>query len=66
MSNQEEKNKHRKRIQNRKAKERFRSPIAKELVTNPALRPRVVKDKRGREHDLDKMDFIDLVEAIKE
>lgn len=77
LASQEDKSKHRRRIQNRKKKERFsseaaarrqgrlRSPIAKELVTNPEFRPRVVRDKRGKEHNLDDLDFKKLIEEIQ-
>lgn len=46
-------------------KRRLRSKIAKELLT-PKYRPRVVKDKRNRKHDLRGMSFRKLVELIQE
>lgn len=49
-----------------KQKERVRSVIAKELITSGKFKPRVVKDKRGKEHDLSKMSTLDLVKLIQE
>jgi hypothetical protein len=65
MSSPEEKLKHSRRIRAKK-KERVRSVIAKDLIVSSKYNPRIVKDKRGKKHDLDKMKFIDLVEAIQE
>lgn len=67
MSSPEEKDRHRKRLKRkiREKKTRVKSPIAKALE-DPLFHQRVVKDKRGKSHNLGKMKFIDLVEAIKE
>ena len=65
MSSPEEKQRKRKRLQ-RKKKERVRSVIAKELITSGKFSQKIVQDKRGKTHDLDKMSFHDLVEAIQE
>lgn len=65
MSSLEEKMKHQKRIrQKRKAK--TRSQIAKDLLTSGKYKQQVVKDKRGKEHDLKKMSHADLVRLIQE
>lgn len=65
MSTPEEKMKHSLRIK-RKKTARIRSIIAKELITSGKFKQRIVKDKRGKKHDLDKMKFADLVKAIQE
>jgi hypothetical protein len=61
----EERIKHSKRIR-RKKTERVRSVIAKELVTNPRYRQKIIKDKRGKEHDLDKLSHAQLIKLIQE
>jgi hypothetical protein len=48
-----------------KKRYRIRSHIAKDLLT-PKYHQRVVKDKRGRRHDLNKMDHKELVRLIQE
>lgn len=67
MSSPEDREKHRKRLKRkqRDKKLRIKSPIAKSLE-EPQYHQRIVKDKRGKEHDLSKMKFIDLIEAIEE
>lgn len=65
MGTPEEKVKHSKRIRKKKV-ERTRSVIAKELLVSGKDKQRIVKDKRGKKHDLASMKFIDLVEAIQE
>lgn len=65
MSTPDEKNRHSKRLR-RKKQERVRSVIAKELIVSGKYNQRVVIDKRGNKHDLDKLSFRDLVEAIQE
>lgn len=65
MTSPEEKARHRKRLR-RKNKARVRSNIAKELIVSKKYQQRVVQDKRGNKHDLDKMTFRDLVEAIED
>lgn len=50
----------------RKVKERQRSLIAKDLLTSGKYNQRVVLDKRGRKHDLDKLDHKTLVDLINE
>lgn len=63
MGSIEDKAKHRRRMQNKRKDFRLRSPIAKDLLTEK-YRPRVVKDKRGKEHDLETMTHKDLVDEI--
>lgn len=58
MGSPEEKSKRRKRI-------KVRSSIAKSL-REPKFRQRIVKDKKGRRHDLSKMTHKDFVDAIQE
>lgn len=65
MGSPEEKALHSKRIRNKK-KERTRSVIAKELITSGKFKQRIVKDKRGKKHDLKIMTHKDLVDAIQE
>lgn len=65
MGNPEDKKKHSRRI-SRKKKERVRSVIAKELITSGKFKQRIVKDKKGREHDLGKMSHYDLVRTLQE
>ena len=65
MGTPEEKVKHSKRIRKKKT-EKVRSVIAKELLTSGKYKQRIVKDKRGKKHDLNKMTHLDLVEAIQE
>lgn len=64
MSSPEERMKHKNRLK-RKAKEKVRSGIAKDLRTRK-YKMRVIEDKRGREYDLNKMTHKDLVDAIQE
>ncbi len=45
---------------------RIASPIAKELITSGKFNPRIVKDKRGRDHDLATLSSADLVKLIQE
>lgn len=65
MSSPEDKAKHSRRIRN-KRKEKVRSNIAKDLLTSGKYKQRVIKDKRGKEHDLSKMTHRDLIEAIQD
>ena len=68
MASMEDRVKHSRRLK-RKVKEkaeRVRSPIAKELIVSGKYNQRVVKDKRGKNHDLNKMSFRDLIEEIQE
>lgn len=65
MGSMEDKLKHSKRIRRKKI-ERTRSVIAKELLVSGKYKQRIVRDKRGKKHDLEKMKFIDLIEAIQE
>ena len=65
MSSPEERMKHSRRIKS-KQKERVRSVIAKELITSGKYKARVITDKRGREHDLEKLDHGKLVKLIQE
>lgn len=51
--------------QKAKKRQRIRSHIAKDLLT-PKYRQRVVKDKRGRRHDLNTLSHRDLVKLIQE
>ncbi len=69
MSSPEDKVKHSRRLK-RKTKEKQKkikvsSAIAKDLRTSK-YKMRVVTDKRGKKHDLEKMKFIDLVEIIND
>lgn len=57
--------KHSKRIKT-KRKARTRSAIAKDLLNSGKYHQRIVKDKRGKYHDMSKMSFRDLVTAIQE
>jgi len=57
--------KHSKRIR-RKKQERIRSQIAKELIVSGKYKQRIVKDRRGKEHDLNKMDHYSLVKVLQE
>lgn len=65
MSNPDERIKHSRRIR-RKKTEKVRSVIAKELIVSGKYNQKIVVDKKGRRHDLEKMKFRDLVEAIQE
>lgn len=65
MPSPDEKMKHMERLR-RKKKEKMRSSIAKDLLTSGKYKPRVILDKRGRKHDLNRMDHLMLVEAIQE
>ena len=67
MSSPEDKQRHRRRLQNRKKKDKKKipSPIAKSLE-EPMYHQRVIRDKRGKSHDLEKMSFLDLVKEIQE
>ena len=65
MGSQEDKVKHSSRIRKKKT-EKVRSIIAKELIVSGKFKQRIVKDKRGKKHDLNKMTHLDLVEAIQE
>lgn len=68
MSSPEEKSRHRQRMK-RKQKDkptRTQSRIAKDLLVSGEYKQRVVKDKRGRTHDLDKLDHKTLVDLIQE
>ncbi len=64
MASPADKAKHSKRIR-RKTKEKIASPIAKVLRTRK-YKMRVIQDKRGNKHDLDKMTHLDLVQAIED
>lgn len=57
--------KHSKRLK-RKKKERVRSVIAKELLVSGKYQQRIVTDKRGKEHDLEKLSNADLIRLIQE
>ena len=67
MSSPEDREKHRKRIRRKVREKKFKikSPIAKSLES-PEFAQKIVLDKKGRKHDLEKMKFRDLVEAIQE
>lgn len=68
MGSPEDRAKHRKRIQNRKKKDllpKIRSPEAKSLE-DAKFHQRIITDKRGVKHDLSKMSFRDLVEAMED
>lgn len=65
MSSVEDRVKHSRRIK-AKLKERQRSVIAKELIVSGKYKQRVVQTKKGKEIDLEKFSFRDLVEAINE
>lgn len=65
MSSPEDKVRHSRRIRRKKV-ERVRSVIAKELIVSGKFKQRIVKDKRGNKHDLDKMTHKDLIDAIQE
>lgn len=65
MSSPDDKAKHRKRMK-RKVKERQRSLIAKDLLTSGKFNQRIILDKRGRKHDLDRLDHKTLVDLINE
>jgi hypothetical protein len=65
MGSPEEKILHSKRLRQKK-KARVRSVIAKELLVSGKYKQRIVQDKRGKKHDLDKMSHLDLVKAIQE
>jgi len=60
----EEKAKHSRRLKQKKKDKvkRVRSVIAKELITSGRYKPRIIKDKRGKEVRT----FLDLVESIQE
>ena len=49
-----------------KKRERVRSEIAKDLIVSGKYKQRIVKDKRGKKYDLNKMNHYDLVQAIQE
>lgn len=63
MGSMDEKLKHSKRIKEKK-RARTRSIIAKELIVSGKYKQRIVKDKRGKKHDLDKLSFGELVKEI--
>lgn len=65
MGSFEDKVKHSKRLK-RKKKERVRSVIAKELLVSGKYQQRIVTDKRGKEHDLEKLSNADLIRLIQE
>lgn len=65
MASPDEKLRHRRRLQNKRKRQKIRSPIAKALE-EPQNHPRVIQDKRGKKHNLDDMTFRDLVEEIQE
>ena len=65
MGSMEEKKKHSKRIAGKK-RARTRSVIAKELITNPRYKQRIIKDKRGKKIDLSTYTHADLVRDIQE
>jgi hypothetical protein len=64
MSSPEDRARHSRRLK-KKVQVKRRSQEAKELSTKK-YRQRVVEDKKGREHDLGKMNFRQLIEAIQE
>lgn len=67
MASPEDKARHaRHRKAKLKARERQRSVIAKELITSGKYKPRIVRDKRGREHDLNKLTNYELIQLINE
>jgi len=61
----EDKIRHSKRLK-RKKKERVRSVIAKELIVSGKYQQRIVRDKRGREHDLEGLTHAQLIKLIQE
>lgn len=65
MSSPEDKRKHSRRRRNLQ-KERVRSGIAKDLLTSGKFKQRIVKDRKGREHLLDKLDHKTIVDLINE
>lgn len=65
MGSVEDKVKHSKRIK-RKKQERVRSVIARELIVSGKYKQRIVRDKRGVAHDLNKMDHLTLVKVLQE
>jgi len=64
MSSPEDRSKHSRRLK-KKVQVRRRSQEGKEL-SSKKYRQRVVLDKRGREHDLGRITFRQLIEAIQE
>lgn len=68
MSSPEERERHRKRMKRKikDKKNRVRSPIAKELIVSGKFGLRVIRDKRGKEHDLEKLDHAHLVKLLQE
>lgn len=56
---------HSRRIKS-KQKERVRSVIAKELIVSGKYKAKVITDKRGKEHDLEKLDHAHLVKLIQD
>ena len=66
MASQEDRQKHRRRLQNKKRdKKKIPSPIAKSLE-EPQFHQRVIRDKRGKTHDLETLTHKELVELIQE
>lgn len=67
MASQDEKTRHRKRLQNKKRDKRpvVKSPIAKSLQ-EPMFHQRIVRDKRGKIHDLETLSHKTLVELIQD
>lgn len=57
--------KHSKRIKQKKTA-RVRSVIAKELLVSDKYKQRIVRDKKGKKHDLGSMTHADLVKAIQD
>lgn len=70
MGSLEEKKNHSRRIKDKKKasrkRVRVRSVIAKDLLTSGKYKPRIVKDRHGKRHDLNTMSHYDLVQAIQE
>ena len=65
MGSPVDKMKHSRRRKN-KVKERVRSNIARDLITSGKYHQRIVLDKHGKEHDLNKLSNKDLIELIQE
>lgn len=65
MSSIEERQKKRMRMQ-KKRRDKARSAMVKDLHLNKKYHQKVVEDKRGTKHNLDKLTHRGLVEAIQE
>lgn len=76
MGSVEDKVKHSRRLKRKKVEAakrqeglrpgRVRSVIAKELIVSGKYKQKIVKDKRGKKHDLEKLDHLSFVELLQD